>query len=210
MTRKHSHAPSDGFEHSLTARERRPKIVRVSRSKRKKAGKRASPSGRSKEAASTADRVLREQLAKLLDGGEAHAAWRTALANLPENLQGATPEGAPHTAWQLLEHMRIAQWDILEFSRNPKHVSPQFPKGYWPETEAPPDAKAWQKSADAFGHDLAEMKNLVADSKTDLFKPIAHGDGQTILREALLVADHNAYHLGQIVLVRKMLGAWPE
>lgn len=129
---------------------------------------------------------------------------------MPENLQGARVEGAPHTAWQLLEHMRIAQWDILEFSRNPRHVSPQFPEGYWPDTEAPREARAWQKSVDAFGRDLAAMKKLVADSKVNLFARIAHGDGQTILREALLVADHNAYHLGQIVLVRKMLGAWPE
>lgn len=155
------------------------------------------------------DRVLREQLGKLLDGGEAHARWRDVLANMPGNLQGVKPEGAPHTAWQLLEHMRIAQWDILEFSRNSKHVSPPFPDGYWPATEAPPDSVAWQKSVDSFGRDLAEMRKLVADSKTNLFERIAHGQGQIILREALLAADHNAYHLGQIVLVRKMLGAWP-
>lgn len=182
----------------------------MKRSGKKKISRRGSASKGSRRTAFGGDKALREQLAKLLDGGEAHAPWRTALADMPENLQGEKPRGAPHTTWQLLEHMRIAQWDILEFSRNPKHVSPQFPKGYWPETEAPPDARAWQKSTDAFGRDLAEMKKLVASSKTNLFRPIAHGEGQTILREALLVADHNAYHLGQIVLVRKMLGAWPE
>ncbi len=169
-----------------------------------------SPSRNSKNTALKTDKALREQLVKLLDGGEAHAGWRTALADIPENLQGVKPKGAPHTAWQLLEHMRIAQWDILEFSRNPKHISPQFPEGYWPATEAPPDSRAWKKSVDAFGRDLAEMRRLVGDSKTNLFERIAHGDGQTILREALLVADHNAYHLGQIVLIRKMLAAWPE
>ncbi len=198
------------LEHSLTHRERRPKIVYVMRSKKRKTTARPSASRSSAKPVPKADKALREQLAKLLDGAEAHTDWRKAFADVPENLQGVKPQGAPHTAWQLLEHMRIAQWDILEFSRNPKHVSPQFPEGYWPPTEAPPDSRAWKKSADAFGRDLAEMKKLVADSKTDLFEPIAHGDGQTILREALLVADHNAYHLGQIVLVRKMLGAWPE
>lgn len=164
---------------------------------------------RAKGAAPIGDKTLRELLAKLLDGGEAHAPWSTAFAGMPYDLQGRRPEGAPHTAWQLLEHMRIAQWDILEFSRNPKHVSPQFPEGYWPTTEAPPEATAWQKSVDSFGRDLAGMKKLVRDSKTNLFERIAHGDGQTILREVLLAADHNAYHLGQIVLVKKMLGAWP-
>jgi hypothetical protein len=110
----------------------------------------------------------------------------------------------------LLEHMRIAQWDILEFSRNPKHVSPQWPAGHWPRTEAPPSAAAWDKSIAAFRKDLKAMESLVANPKTDLFARIPWGDGQTILREALLVADHNAYHLGQLVDVRRLLGAWPE
>lgn len=183
----------------------------MKQTRKKKANKRATPSKAAKDGSSQAsDKVLREQLAKLLDGGEAHADWRKAFADMPPELIGAKAQGAPHTAWQLLEHMRIAQWDILEFSRNPKHVSPQFPEGYWPSTDAPPNAEAWEKSAKAFGRDLAEMKKLVSDPKTNLFEKIAHGDGQTILREALLAADHNAYHLGQIVLVRKLLGAWQE
>lgn len=153
---------------------------------------------------------MREQLAKLLDGAEAHADWRKAFADMAPELMGTKAQGAPHTAWQLLEHLRIAQWDILEFSRNAKHVSPQFPEGYWPSTDAPPNAEAWEKSAKAFGRDLAEMKKLVGNAKTNLFQKIAHGDGQTILREALLTADHNAYHLGQLILLRKMLGAWKE
>lgn len=183
----------------------------MKQTRKKRANKRKAPSKAAKGGSSPVnDRALREQLAKLLDGGMAHAAWQDVVADVPENLQGVKPEGAPHTAWQLLEHMRIAQWDILEFSRNAKHVSPQFPEGYWPSTDAPPNAEAWEKSAKVFGRDLAEMKKLVNDPKTNLFANIAHGDGQTILREALLAADHNAYHLGQIVLVRKLLGAWQE
>jgi hypothetical protein len=190
----------------------------MKQSGKKKTRKRAatSKSGRRRESRAKGggslvnDKVLREQLAKLLEGGMAHASWQDVVADMPENLRGVKPEGSPHTAWQLLEHLRIAQWDILEFSRNSKHVSPQFPEGYWPSTDAPPNAEAWEKSAKAFGRDLAEMKKLVSDPKTDLFAQIAHGDGQTILREALLAADHNAYHLGQIVLVRKLLGAWHE
>ena len=156
------------------------------------------------------DKALREHLAKLLDGAEAHADWRAALAGMPPDKQGAKPEGSPHTAWQLLEHMRIAQWDILEFSRNPKHVSPQFPDGYWPSTDTPPSADAWEKSGKAFARDLDRLKKLVSDPKVDLFERIVHGKGQTVLREALLAADHNAYHLGQLVALRKMLGAWRE
>jgi hypothetical protein len=106
--------------------------------------------------------------------------------------------------------MRIAQWDILEFSRNPKHVSPEFPKGYWPSGDAPPDDKAWDKSIHAFRADLKAMQDLVADPKTDLFARIPHGEGQTVLREVLLVADHNAYHIGQLVVVRRALGAWQD
>ena len=106
--------------------------------------------------------------------------------------------------------MRIAQWDILEFCRNPKHVSPSFPEGYWPNGDAPPDADAWDRTLAAFRADLQAMQDLVADPATDLFAPILHGEGQTVLREALLVADHNAYHLGELVVVRRMLGAWTE
>ena len=116
----------------------------------------------------------------------------------------------PHSPWRLLEHLRIAQWDILEFSRNPSHVSPPWPVGYWPNGDAPPDALAWDRAVDAFRADLAAMCELVNDSATDLFAPLPHGDGQTVLREALLVADHNAYHLGQLVVVRRLLGCWPE
>jgi len=155
-----------------------------------------------------AHRALRQHLLDLLRGGNAHLNFEEALAGLPPTLRGAKPAELPYSPWRLLEHMRIAQWDILEFSRNPKHVSPAFPAGYWPESDAPPDDKAWQKSIRKFRADLKAMQDLVEDPAIDLLAPIPHGEGQTILREALLVADHNAYHLGQMVTVRRLLGAW--
>jgi hypothetical protein len=153
---------------------------------------------------------LRKHLIYLLNDGGAHISLDAAIARFPASQRGRRPAGAPHTAWQLLEHMRIAQWDILEFSRNGAHVSPEFPGGYWPGSETPPSQRAWCDSVRKFGADLRAMVALVSDPSTDLFARIPHGDGQTILREALLVADHNAYHLGQLVLLRKMLGAWPH
>jgi hypothetical protein len=154
------------------------------------------------------DQALRQHLLELLAGGGAHAKFEDVVPDIPANLRGVKPEGLPHSPWMLLEHMRIAQWDILEFSRNPKHVSPEWPKGHWPATEAPPDSAAWNKSIQQFNKDLKTMQALVADAKTDLFARIAWGDGQTILREALLVADHNAYHLGQFVDLRRLLNSW--
>jgi hypothetical protein len=154
------------------------------------------------------DHALREHLLYLLRGGGAHTDFDTAVEGLPEKLRGIKPAGAPYTAWQLLEHMRISQWDILEFSINPDHVSPDWPSGYWPETEAPPDNAAWDRSVKQFRADQQAMQALVEDPGTDLFARIPHGEGQTVLREALLVADHNAYHLGELVLLRRLLGAW--
>lgn len=159
---------------------------------------------------SSSDQALRDHVLYLLKGGGAHLNFEQAIGDLPEDLRGAKVEGVPHTAWRLLEHMRICQWDILEFSRNAEHVSPEFPDGYWPETDGPPDAEAWNKSVEAFRADMQAMIDLVADPGTDLFAPIPHGDGQTILREALLVADHNAYLLGQLVFLRRCLGAWDD
>jgi hypothetical protein len=152
------------------------------------------------------DQALREHLVKLLRGGEAHVTFEDAIAKMPFEMQGKTPAGAEHSPWQLLEHIRIAQWDILEFSRNARHVSPKFPEGYWPKTAAPVDEDGWGKSVNLFEHDLDAMCALVQTA--DLFEKIPHGDGQTVLRQALLTADHNAYHLGQLVLVRRLLGVW--
>lgn len=156
------------------------------------------------------DQALRDHVLYLLRGGGAHLDFDTAIAHLPENLRGRCPAGVPHTPWRLIEHLRIAQWDILEFCRNANHESPDWPGGYWPDTDAPPSAKAWDDSVTAFHADLKTMQDLVADPEIDLYAPIPHGDGQTILREALLVADHNAYHLGQLIVVRRALGAWSD
>jgi DinB superfamily len=155
------------------------------------------------------EKALREHLVYLLNGGGAHARFDEVVKNIPEKLRGVKPAGLPHTAWMLLEHLRLAQWDILEFSRNSRHKSPDWPTGYWPKTEVPPSTAAWNKSIQQFRKDLKAMQDLVASSKTDLYARIPWGDGQTILREALLVADHNAYHLGQFVDLRRLLGAWP-
>jgi hypothetical protein len=154
------------------------------------------------------DAPLRKHLAELLRGGHAHADFDAAVGGLPAKLRGVKPPGQPFTLWRLLEHMRIAQADILEFSRDAKHVSPDWPEGYWPAADAPSDAAAWDTSVASFGRDLAQMQALVMDPKSDLLARIPHGTGQTLLREALLMADHNAYHLGQFVLLRRLLGAW--
>lgn len=156
------------------------------------------------------DRELREQVVYLLKGGGAHVHFMDALDDFPAGKYGTFANALPHTGWQLLEHTRLAQWDILEFSRNPNHVSPAFPAGYWPKTPIPADEKAWQESVAAFQRDLQDMVHLVQNPKTDLFAKIPHGQGQSILREALVLADHNAYHLGQLVDLRRVLGAWPE
>jgi hypothetical protein len=153
---------------------------------------------------------LREHVLYLLDGGGAHARFIDAVKEMPDNLRGVKPKAFPHSAWMLLEHLRLAQWDILEFSRNPKYKSPKWPEGYWPKSAAPPSADAWNKSIQRFRKDLKAMQHRVANPKTDLYAGIPWGDGQTVLRQALLLADHNAYHLGQLIDVRRLLGAWKE
>ena len=156
------------------------------------------------------DRSLRQHLVDLLKGGNAHAKFDEIIAGIPQKLRDQNPPGFPHSPWMLLEHLRIAQRDILEFSRNKNHVSPNWPEGHWPRTEAPPSSAAWSASVNNFRKDLKAMQSLVANPKTDLHARIPWGEGQTILREALLMADHNAYHLAQLVDVRRLLGAWPE
>jgi hypothetical protein len=156
------------------------------------------------------EKDLRNYLKDFLSWHQAHADWKSALKNFPEKLRGTRPAGAPYSGWELLEHIRIATHDILEFSRDAKYVSPDWPSGYWPKNPAPPSTAAWDKSVKALERDLQEMGKLVSNPKMDLFGKIPHGSGQTIFREALLIADHNAYHLGQLVLVRRLLGCWPE
>ena len=177
--------------------------------------KKAKPLAKSKaapgknSATGNTDAALRQHVVDLLKGGAAHVHFMDALEGFPPNKRGTFAPGLQHTGWQLLEHSRIAQWDILEFSRNPKHVSPGFPEGYWPKTPNPPSEAEWNKSVQAFRRDLDELVALVNSPRTNLFAKIPHGDGQTILRQSLVLADHNSYHLGQLVDLRRALGAWP-
>lgn len=154
------------------------------------------------------DKSLREHLTNLLDGKGAHLTLEDALANLPEQARGKRPANVPHTPWRLLEHIRIAQHDIADFCVNPKYKELSWPDGYWPTQDGPKTDEAWEQSLEHFQRDLKRMKALVNDPEVDLFAKIPWGDGQTYLREALLVADHNAYHVGEIVAVRRALGAW--
>jgi hypothetical protein len=155
--------------------------------------------------------TFRKHLLELLRGGGAHVTFERAVADLPARLRGVAPPGAPHTAWQLLEHLRIAQDDILRFSRNRDgaYASPPWPEGYWPDTPAPPSDRAWDDSVRAYLADRAALEAMVSDPAADLFTPFPWGDGETLAREAMLAADHAAYHLGQLVLLRRLLGAWP-
>ena len=152
--------------------------------------------------------TVREHVIYLLKGGGAHASFEDAIKNFPAELRGKKVKGLPHTAWMLLEHMRIAQWDILDFSINPNYKAMKWPEDYWPASAAPPSPAAWNNSIKEFNKDLRAMQDLVANPKTDLFQKIPWGEGQTLLREALLIADHNAYHLGQVVDLRRLLGTW--
>ena len=151
------------------------------------------------------DKALREHLLYLLGGGGAHVDFESVVGDFPVALVDRRVEHIPYTPWQLLEHMRIAQWDILEFSRDANHVSPKWPEGYWPAETATGGANEWRRSAESFRADLKAMEGLVADSSVDLYARIPHGEGQTILREALLVADHNAYHLGVLATLKRIL-----
>ena len=156
----------------------------------------------------TRDPALRRLLADALDWRSAHATLDDAVAGLPAALRGQRPDALPHSPWELVEHLRRAQRDILDFCLDPEYETPEWPAAYWPPAPTPPDAAAWDAALGAVRDDLAAMQRLVLDPATDLFAPIPHGDGQTILREALLLADHNAYHVGQLVAVRQALGCW--
>ena len=159
--------------------------------------------------ASSSVAAVREHVLYLLRGGGAHLAFEDAVADLAPELRGVKPANLPHSAWRLLEHMRIAQWDIIEYALHPKHASPEFPSGYWPGSPEPPDAKAWDKSVGAFHADLKKLAAKIENPSTDLLAPIAHANNQSLLSKTLLLADHNAYHIGQLVLVRRLLSCWP-
>lgn len=151
---------------------------------------------------------LRKHLASLLSWQDAHVDFDTAVKGLPPRLRGVQPPGLPYSAWQLLEHLRLAQRDILDFCVDPAYRAPKWPEAYWPKSPAPPTPKAWQQCIAAVRADRRSFERLLADPALDLFAKIPHGEGQTYLREFLLVADHNAFHVGQLVVVRRLLGAW--
>ena len=184
---------------------RKKTSARRKTSTRKKTSARKPAGGR---AAAGADDALRAHLRRLLDWQDAHAGFDAAVDGVPPRLRGVRPEGSAHSPWELLEHLRLTQADILDFCRNPAYAERTWPDDYWPRGPAPPTPAAWDESVAAFRRDRAALQQLAADTSLDLFATIPHGTGQTYLRELLLVADHNAYHLGQLVAVRRQLGAW--
>jgi hypothetical protein len=153
--------------------------------------------------------LMRATMARFLDWEDAHAGFEKVVAGLAPALQGKAPSGLPYSPWQLLEHIRLTQHDILEFCQNPDYEELDWPADYWPKSAAPPSAGAWDKSVAAVRRDREELKRLALDPSIDLLAKIPAGDGQTYLRELLLVADHTAYHLGELVVVRRALEAWP-
>jgi len=152
--------------------------------------------------------TLREQLARFQSWREAHADFDAAVADLPPGLRGMTPPGLPYSPWQLIEHMRITQEDILDFCRNVNYQERKWPDAYWPKAAAPPDDNTWEQSIAEFRRDREALQELIKDPSCDLFARVPAGEGQTFLREFLLVADHTAYHVGQLIAVRRLLGAW--
>jgi hypothetical protein len=158
----------------------------------------------------TQEQQVRQQIAKLLDWGEAHADFHSVVVNFDEDLRGEVPPGFSHSGWQLLEHMRIALWDIVEFTKDARHKSPPWPDGYWPPSRNPPQEEAWDQCIESITDLLQEMRDLVLDRHRPLLDPLPKSQGQTLMREALLVADHNAYHLGQLVQLRKALKDWKK
>jgi hypothetical protein len=156
----------------------------------------------------SSDKVMREQLLALLRGGNAHLGFDDAVANFPLEHINTKPPNVSYTPWHLLEHIRIAQWDILEFVRNPNHVSPSWPEGYWPAPDEQADEARWQKTIEDFRVDLRAIQDLVTDPNMDFFSPIPHASAYTIFREILLVADHNAYHIGEFAILRQVMDTW--
>jgi len=150
--------------------------------------------------------ILLDELQKLLNGGGAHVGFNEAVENIPFHLLGEKPHGLPYSIWQLVSHIRIAQWDMLEFSKDGNHQSPKWPEQYWPEEVAPESEEVWIKTIASIETDLKEFISLMKSK--DLYLQIPHGQGQTLLREALQIADHNAYHTAEIVVIRRLIGAW--
>jgi len=166
------------------------------------------PKNTSRKPVKDSTAAFRKELLSHLTEENAHAGFDAALKDFPARLRGSRPNDLPHSAWQLLEHLRIAQWDIIEYALNPKHVSPAFPDGYWPASPEPADPKSWDKSIASFRADRRKL--VVALQKSDIFAPIPHANNQSLASKAILVIDHNAYHLGQLLLLRRLLDVWPE
>lgn len=158
----------------------------------------------------TQEQQIRQQLAKALDWGEAHVDFRTVIDDFPFDLRGEVPPGFTHSAWELLEHLRIALWDIVEFIKDSRHKSPPWPQGYWPPSPVPPQHEAWDQCIGSIVDLLEELRGMILDRSRPLLEPFPRSQGQTLMREALLAADHHAYHLGELVQVRKALKAWPK
>jgi len=157
----------------------------------------------------TVDEVVRKELLGLLEGGNAHMSFDEAVADFPLEHINSKIENSPYSFWHFVEHLRIAQWDILEFIRNPDHVSPDYPEGYRPAVEETADEKQWRKSIERVRADLEALKQIVKDPKTDLFGPIPHARNYTIFREIVLAGDHNAYHVGELAIMRQVMDIWP-
>ncbi|PUZ29912.1 DinB superfamily protein [Chitinophaga costaii] len=156
------------------------------------------------------NRITVNTLREMLEGRHAHATLEDVVSNLPVHLRGVVPNDLPYSLWQLLEHIRITQWDILAFSQDPQHVSPPWPEGYWPKEPAPPDAQAWDRTVKAIEKDRTAFVKLLEAKDADLYEPFPHGDGQNLLREAILIIDHTSYHLGEMLVLRRLLGAWEK
>ncbi len=156
----------------------------------------------------TSEQVVREQLLALLNGGNAHMTFEQAVADFPAEHYNTRPDNVAYTPWHILEHLRVAQWDILEFIRNPDHVSPEWPQGYWPDPAEESDQNQWKETASAFLSNLGSLRSIVKDSDIDLYAPIPHAPNYTIFREILVVSDHNAYHIGEFAILRQVMSTW--
>lgn len=155
-----------------------------------------------------AQKQLKEVIANMLEEEQAHISFADAVKDIPDKFLGVKPSNLPYSIWQLTEHIRITQWDIVQFSSNPDHISPNWPEEYWPKTATPTSIKEWEKSVQAITEDRKKMINLVKAPEADLLKPFSYGTGQNLLREAILIIDHSSYHTGEIVVVRRALGIW--
>ena len=154
------------------------------------------------------DQVVRQQLLALLNGGNAHMTFEQAVADFPAEHFNTRPDNVAYTPWHILEHLRIAQWDILEFIRDPDHVSPEWPKGYWPDPAEDSDQNQWKETVSAFLSNLGSLRYIVKDPDIDLYAPIPHAPNYTIFREILVVSDHNAYHIGEFAILRQFMSTW--